>query len=262
MKATLMSRPRILIAALLGFAGLAATPVFAALFTLEPSADAFVTTGPFGNLRANNYGGAGALGVSAPGHSAGEFQSVLRFNFAGARSSFDSQFGAGQWVVQAVQLQLAEATPGNSTFNANSAGQFHISWMQSDSWLEGTGRPSLPTTDGVTFSTLPGFISAQDQDLGTFSFPGGSGITARYLLGLGSGLTAEILAGADADLRTYADAGNGVSFLFHSRSYIRDTSAHPLLTISAVAVPEPGTAALIAVGGAILFSFRGRRLKG
>jgi hypothetical protein len=39
----------------------------AATFTLNPSADAFVTTGPTGNLSGNNYGGAGALSVAALG---------------------------------------------------------------------------------------------------------------------------------------------------------------------------------------------------
>src|SRR5436190_7014118 len=76
----------------------------AATFMLNPVADAFVTTGPSGNLSNNNYGGAGALSVAAPNLSQGEFQSVLQFNLSGAKSAFDSQFGAGQWTIQSVTL--------------------------------------------------------------------------------------------------------------------------------------------------------------
>src|SRR5258708_6950854 len=82
-----------------------ALPGWAATFTLNPSADAFVTTGPSGNLSGNNYGGAGALSVAAPGLAQGEFQSLLQFSLAGAKSSFDSQFGAGQWSLQSLTLQ-------------------------------------------------------------------------------------------------------------------------------------------------------------
>ena len=83
-----------------------AAPIWAAAFSTNSFADAFVTTGPSGNLSGNNYGGAGALGVSAPGLPKGEFQSVLQFDLAGGRNSFDDQFGAGQWNVQSVSLQL------------------------------------------------------------------------------------------------------------------------------------------------------------
>jgi hypothetical protein len=65
-------------------------PAHAATFTLNPAADAFVTTGPTANLSVNNYGGAGALSVAAPGLANGEFQSILRFDLAGARTSFDT----------------------------------------------------------------------------------------------------------------------------------------------------------------------------
>src|SRR5262245_43066598 len=90
---------------LLNFWGSAAT------FTLNPTADAFVTSGPTGNLSTNNYGGAGALSIAAPNLPNGEFQSVLQFGLAGAKSSFDTQFGAGQWSVQSVTLSLTGVGP-------------------------------------------------------------------------------------------------------------------------------------------------------
>src|SRR6266850_6678261 len=101
----------------------------AATFSLNPGADAFVASGPSGNLKNNNYGGAGGLSVAAPNLSQGEFQSVLQFSLSGAKSSFDSQFGAGQWSIQSVTLQLTAAAPNNAIFNASAAGQLGISWM-------------------------------------------------------------------------------------------------------------------------------------
>ncbi len=53
-----------------------ALSVQAATVTLNPVADAFVTTGPAGNLSGNNYGGAGALAIAAPGLANGKFQAA------------------------------------------------------------------------------------------------------------------------------------------------------------------------------------------
>ena len=137
----------------------------AATFSSNPSADAFVASGPSGNLSINNYGGAGAICVAAPGLAQGEFQSILRFDLSSAKASFDSQFGAGLWTIQSVTLQLTATAPNNAIFNSSAAGQFVLSWMQNDSWTEGAGTPSAPATTGVTFATLPSFLSLADENL-------------------------------------------------------------------------------------------------
>src|SRR5262245_38983576 len=82
----------------------------AASFSTNPTADAFVTAGPSGNLAGNNYGGAGALSLSAAGLPQGEQQSVLQFNLGEAVSPFNSTFGVGQWTVQSLTLQLNAAS--------------------------------------------------------------------------------------------------------------------------------------------------------
>ena len=108
-----------------------------ATFSLNPSADAFVTTGgPSFILVSNNYGGAGALSIASPGSPKGEFQSVMQFNLSSVKSSFDSQFGAGQWSIQSVTLTFSNAVPGNPIFNSSAAGNFDVSWMQNNSWVE------------------------------------------------------------------------------------------------------------------------------
>jgi hypothetical protein len=215
----------------------------AATFSANPVADTFVTTGGSGELRDNNYGTAGALSIAAPGSPNGEFQSVLKFDLAGARSSFDALFGPGQWTVLSVSLQLNATTPNNSLFNANAAGNFNVSWMQNDSWSEGPGGPNLPSTVGLSYNSLANtFVSAADQGLGTFSYNGGLGLASRSLT-VSSGLLNDIQSGAVASLRLFA-ADPNVSYLVHSRNF-GTMANHPLLTVEAVAVPEPASLALL-----------------
>lgn len=232
-------------------------PVYSASFALNPSSDAFVTTGPSGNLSGNNYGGAGALDVAAPGLAKGEFQSVLQFDLSGARTSFDTQFGAGQWNIQSITLSLTATSPNNAIFNPSAAGQFGISWLQNDSWTEGTGNPNTPTAIGITYSSLPSFTSAGDESLGTFSFAGGTSGAATYTLSLTPGFLTDASAGNLVGFRLFA-ADNAVSYLFDSRSF-GTTSARPLLTV--VAVPEPAAVPLLAVGAALLVGAKRCRRK-
>jgi hypothetical protein len=233
---------------------LLAIPLQAATFSLNPIADAFVTTGPTGNLSANNYGSAGALAIAAPGLARGEFQSVLQFDLSAARASFDSQFGAGDWSIQSITLSLTAAPPNNSIFNPSAAGLFNVSWMQNNSWVEGTGTPQAPTTTGITFSSLPSFLSGGDEGLGTFGFGGATNGTAAYSLALTSGFSGDVLGGGIASFRLFAE-DTSVSYLFNSRSF-GTVSARPLLTI--VAVPEPAAISLLAFG-AILLAGKCRR---
>lgn len=219
-----------------------------AVVGLNPVADAFVATGPAtNNLTSNNYGAAGALALSAAGLPKGEFQSVLRFDTSGAKSSFDSLYGVGGWSLQSVTLQLTAASPNNALFNANSAGLFGVSWMQNDGWTEGTGNPNAPATSGISYSSLQSsFINpSTDEALGTFTYNGSSSGSSVYTLTLSSGLMADMLAGDNLSLRLLA-ADGAASYFFDSRSFGTATS-RPLLGITAV--PEPEAATLLALGG-------------
>lgn len=241
----------------------ASLPVHGAVVNLNPVADAFVTTGSANNLATNNYGGAGALAISTPGSSQGEFQSVMRFDTSGAKSSFDTLYGAGLWSVQSVTLQLSAAAPNNAIFNANNAGSFELTWMQNDGWTEGTGNPNTPGSSGITYSALQNtFINTgTDESLGTFSYDGSSSGTFTYTLNASSGLLSDLLAGDPVSLRLSAADGT-VSYFFDSRSF--GTAANrPLLDVTAA--PEPGTAALLVLGGllcAIRERTRPRRRQG
>src|SRR5687767_11115872 len=216
----------------------------AANFSANPIADSYVATGPSNNLRDNNYGAAGALSVAAPGSPNGEFQSLLKFDFLAARNSFDALFGPGQWTVQSISLQLNGATPINAIFNPNAAGSFNVSWMQNDSWVEGTGGNNTPSTIGLTYNSLVNtFInSGADQSLGTFSYDGGVGLASRSLT-VSAGLLNDIQSGSVASLRLFAADAN-VSYLVNSRNF-GTIANRPLLTLEAVPVPEPASIALV-----------------
>jgi hypothetical protein len=228
-----------------------AAPGQAATSSINPIADAFVDS----NVPDNNYGGAGKLGVAATGKPLGEFQSVLKFDLASTKTAFDSQFGIGQWTIQSVTLQLTASAVNDPIFNAISAGQFKISWMQNDSWTEGTGTPGVPTTDGITWNTLPTFLGPNDEDLGTFAFNGATSGSTTYTLTLTPAFTADLLAGNIVSFRTLA-ADSNISYLFNSRSFATAAS-RPVLTVTAV--PEPGSCALALSGLSVLLHRRLRR---
>lgn len=202
------------------------SPLAAQVSALNPTADAFVTTGPAGNDRSNNnYGGAGALGIAASGKPQGEFQSLLRFNVGQITGS-----------LQSITLRLTAQSPNNGIFNSPStAGTFSIFWQQSDNYLEGTGSPNSPTADGVTFSSLAGLQSSADELLGTFSYNGATSGNFTYTLSLPPGFTNDVMNGGSVSLRLAAADAN-IAFLFGSRTM---GSNGPLLTITSV--PEPST---------------------
>ncbi|HUN80204.1 MAG TPA: hypothetical protein VMV81_01720 [Phycisphaerae bacterium] len=219
------------------------------LSALNPVADAFVTSAN----PTNNYGAAGALSVSAGTLANGEFQSVLRFDTSAAKTSFDATYGAGNWTVQSITLKLTAAAPNNSIFNNSAAGQFSASWMQNDSWVEGTGTPASPTTTGITFSTLPGFLSGADAALGTFAFNGATSGSVTYTLGMPAGLLGDVGSGSMASMRLFA-ADSTVSYLMNSRNF-GQAALRPELDITAV--PEPASAMMLIVTAMMLRRRRG-----
>lgn len=243
---------------------------------VQPSAayagtiDAFVTDGTTNNASpTSNYGGAGAIAVSAPtavapANTQGEFRSLVQFDTAPAKSSFDSQFGSGGWNVTGVQLVLTAQSPGNPIFNGsgttpvNTAGNIDIRWLADDSWVEGTGSPGAPGATGLTFNTLAGFTGAGDEALGTYSFNGATSGLFTTNLGLTPGFVTDLLGGGKSTFELLASPGSQVSGVFFSRNH-STVGNHPILSISAVAVPEPGRFLLLFLGSVAMLFPRKRR---
>jgi len=238
----------------------------ATTITLQPDGtttndgDAFVTTGPSNNLTGNNYGGAGAIGVSNAGMAKGEFKSALRFDTSTAASTFTGTYGAGGWTIDSVVLQLTVANPNNAIFNSpNAAGNFLVQWLQSDVWTEGTGTPAAVTTSGLTWSTLATLIAAGVQSEGTFAYNGDAvGTTLQFSLSPTSGLLNDILNGSQTSL-VLSGASTGMTALFNSRNNgVAGNRPALIITASPSSVPEP-TRALLLVAGLVGITLRRRR---
>ena len=231
-----------------------ASPASGALMSVTSSADSFVSSNTGQNaansatISNSNYGAAGALGVAASGLAKGEFDSFIKFNLASVKSGFDALYGAGSWTVNGITLKLTSTAPNNNIFNGfgtgpggtnvNTAGSFAVSWIQNDSWIEGTGVPNSGGTDinstHVNFTNHLNYITpGTDEALGTFSFTGGTTGSNTYSLGLTSSLLSEVLSGSAASLYLTPSDPN-IAYLFNSR-----TSPGNEPTLSVSAVPEP-----------------------
>ena len=82
-------------------------------------------------------------------------------------------FGTNSWVVTGAVLVVTEVgAPNNQVFDPG-VGTFEIRWIVSDAWMEGTGKPMTPTTDGVAYQDLSSALNpAADMWLGQFTVCG------------------------------------------------------------------------------------------
>ena len=231
-------------------------------------ADAFLATGspdnPVGtDLTGLNFGAAGTLAIAPALADKGGFQSVIRFNFANAIAVFNSTYGTNAWTITGISLTLtsnygtAGVQPNNKIFNTINGGNFVAEWISNDNWVEGTGTPALPTTDGVTCDSLPDLMSGAHEILSTNTYsPPGNNVPVNYSLPLDANLLAEIESGGDMSLLFYA-ADNQVGYLFNSHEYGRGNQplinvvAAPLLKILSGNLTN-GVFHLIGIGGANL----------
>lgn len=242
------------------------------IYTINNStADAFLAAGSPGNpvgtnLMSLNFGSAGTLAIAPAGSAKGEFDSVIQFNTAGAVGQFNTTYGAGNWQITAITLSLAGnfgtqgVQPNNGIFNTINQGSFGIDWLGNNSWVEGTGGamggPGYPNNSSVSFNSISLLFSGGSASLGTYLYtPPGNNIYENYSLPLDTSLVSGAAAGGGLSLYFYA-ADNQVSYLFNSKEF---ASNHPELTITATAVPEPGTLALTTSALACLLI--SRRLK-
>ena len=207
--------------------------------TVNSSADAFVRS----EDPTLNYGAAGALSVSgsaatnAAGAQNGLFDTLVRFPTAAAAATMNSIYGSNLWKVTGVSLGLSEVgAPNDVNFNRG-VGGFEIRWIAADFWLEGTGRPSFPTSDGVTYQDLPTVLNpAIDVSLGRFTNSGTSTPLSFALPAVGV-LVSNITAGSEINLYLTA-AAPSVGFTFNSHNY-SVPGDWPVLRIAVAGAPTP-----------------------
>ncbi len=225
--------------ALLCFGSIATAQV---TYTGTDYADAFLATGSRDNpdgsdLTGLNFGGAGTLVVAPVTSAKGEFQSVIKFNLSNAAALFNTNYGAGNWTITGISLELTSnygtggVQPNNAIFPVISGGQFVIEWLSTNDWVEGTGTPNLPTTEGVTYDSLPDLLSDPREILCTNTYtPPGNNVPVTYTLPLNTNLVAEVAGGGDVTFLFYA-ADDQIGYLFNSYSYGRGNE--PLILVTA-----------------------------
>ncbi|MGO9243502.1 MAG: hypothetical protein ACLPT4_01625 [Verrucomicrobiia bacterium] len=225
------------------------------VFTNISVADAFVRSlDP-----THNYGGAGALSVSGPiatnaiGQQEGLLDTFMRFDVTSAVSNFNGAFGVGKWVVISAVLALTEQGDPNNTIFNRGVGPFEVQWIPDNSWVEGTGNPNDPTTDGITWDDEPSILNSNvDESLGTFINGGTDGVV-NLTLGMPSGFVSAISTGGLVSFYLTATTNSAVGFTFHSHNFV-ESSEWPLLEITAVPMPQVTSLVITGVNARIAFT--------
>jgi hypothetical protein len=201
---------------------------------LAPAADAFVRS----SAPTNNYGAAGALAVSgsaavnALGRQNGLFDTLIRFSTSALAGSLDAALGTNAWQITGATLRLTEVgAPVNAIFNRG-VGTFEVRWVAASTWLEGSGNPNAPATNGITYQNIPSILGpGAVAVLGQFT-NGGSDGALSLPLALADPFLGNLLSGVDLNLYLSA-ASDAVGFTCNSRENPAPGS-RPSLAISAV----------------------------
>ena len=175
-------------------------------------------------------------------------------------AQFNTGFGAGNWTISSARLLLTEtAAPAQAAFNRG-VGQFEVRWIADDSWTEGNGTPTSPNMSGIVYTNEPLVLNAGvDVTLGSFTNGGTNGLDT-FSLATPSAFLNDVNAGGLVSFYLTATPGSTVGFTFNSHEF-GTASQRPLLQLTAVAIPEPTTAALIVLSLAALVALHSTRWK-
>jgi hypothetical protein len=206
-------------------------------FSQVVEADTYVSSGQ----PTMNFGSLGAMEIAAPtAAQARTEETLLRFNTAAMESAFNTDYGAGNWVVSSVTLSLlsnvssAGNQPGNSSFNKIAAGQFEFDWLSNNGWSE----------TGITWNSLPGILPGTGNNtsasLGDFNWAADGSSGQTWNLGLDPNLVGDIGNGGEVTILGQPTAGSTVGYLFNTL-----LNGPAQLNVTANAVPEPSAAAMM-----------------
>lgn len=218
----------------------------ATTITLRPSSSTPNSGDAYNRAAAptTNFGGSGALVISGAGTTNGQFASLMKFDLAVATTALDTAYGAGNWTIDSILLELTAVVPNNVTFNANAAGAIDVDWLATDSWTE----------SGITWSGLPAVVSGGSQSMGSLAYNGGLG-TTQYELTSTAGFVNDLTTGGIASLQLSATSDANASLVINSRNF-GTAASRPALIITAS--PEPGRVLLIFLGLTVILARRVR----
>jgi hypothetical protein len=132
-------------------------------------------------------------------------------------------------------------------------GAFEIRWLASDSWIEGTGIPITPTTNGVVWNDIPTLLNqGTDVPLGQFT---NSGADARlsFDLFLKDPFLSDMRGGGHVTFYFTAISPQ-IGFTADSRSFVISNDL-PVFEIVAAANPHPLMDSIVDLGTNTLLSF-------
>lgn len=197
--------------------------------------DTWVTPGPGDTLTGDNFGMGGSLEISGTGLSKGQAQAIMTFDLAPVKTAFDTAYGADQWRIDSVTVRLTATAPANAIYNApTAAGLIQVRWTPTDTWVEGTGTPALPSLTGLNWQTFaPLTVGAENEGVMHFD---GTLTTADHPLVPSSGLLGDIAAGSTASL-IFSAADTTVTGVFNTHEFAKGDSARPSLIVTASAKP-------------------------
>jgi len=227
----------------------------AASVTITPDADTFIRSA----TPTNNFGGAGAIAVSGSAalnennQQNGLFDSLLRFSMTNVVASLDMSLGSHDWLIYRARLHLTEVgAPVSSIFNRG-VGVFEIRRLASNEWVEGTGIPIEPSTDGVTWNEVASLLDpAKDVSLGQFTNTGmDGGLTLN--LALKDAFVSDVRSGTTVTFYLTA-ASPQIGFTAGSRTFFISTNL-PELEIEADLNPHPRIDAIQLLGTNVTLSF-------
>jgi hypothetical protein len=220
-------------------------------------------------------GGAGAVqGDAARTNTGGTTMpanEALKFNLGATVDALNATYGAGNWTIANPELTFASSysVQNNSRFGIGS-GNFDIYWVANDNWAQSHGTATASSAPNPIYASDEPTLytwSGGDSLLGaeTFTVPsGGSGyVDLSYNLAMDPSFVNDVLTAS-------ASGSNPATSLYlmsqsDSLGMIMFTGGQgqplPTLTFQVVAVPEPGSLALLAaaVGGMAVFSRLRRR---
>jgi len=230
---------------------LAAAPAARASTYSQPvGADTFVSSGE----PDVNFGQRGGMEIAAPTTAQPRTELILlQFNTSALQTSFDADYGAGNWAVTSLSLTLfssvatAGQQPNNASFNKIAAGAFEFDLLGNDSWSE----------NAITWNTLPAILPGNNNGntlapLGTFFWNATGQASATWMLNDDVNLTQKILNGGLVSLLGQPAAGSTVGYLSNAR-----TLSPALLNVTAEAVPEPSATALVIALLGVMGGFQG-----